>query len=47
MNAANSSTIAMKFPRIIVLKNDVANVGIKSILDFLGDAITFNSEDVF
>lgn len=47
MHAANASAVAMELSRIIVLENDVADVGIEAVLDLLGHVLAIDSEDVF
>lgn len=46
MNTSDASTIAMEFSGIIVFEDNVADVGIVSILDLLRHGITVNSENV-
>ena len=46
MNTSDASTIAMEFSGIIVFEDNVADVGIVSILDLLRHGVTVNSENV-
>ena len=46
MNATDTSTIAVELSRIIVFEDNVAHIGISTVLNFLSDFIAIDSEDV-
>ena len=46
MDTTDTSTIAVELSRIIVFEDDVADIGIGTVLNFLSDFIAIDSEDV-
>jgi len=46
MDATDTSTIAVELSRIIVFEDNVAHIGISTVLNFLSDFIAIDSEDV-
>lgn len=46
VHGANASAVAMELPRIIVLEDNVANIGINTILNLLRHCVTVNSENM-
>ena len=46
MDTTDTSTIAVELSRIIVFEDNVAHIGIHTVLNFLSDFIAIDSEDV-
>ena len=46
VHGANASSVAMEFPRVIVLEDNVAHIGIVAILNLLRHCVAVNSEDM-
>lgn len=46
MNTSDASAIAVELSRIVVLEDDVTDVGVVTILNLLRDVVTVNSENV-
>ena len=46
VHGANASAVAMEFPRVIVLEDNVAHIGIVAILNLLRHCVAVNSEDM-
>ena len=46
MDTTDTSTIAVELSRIIVFEDNVAHIGISTVLNFLSDFIAIDSEDV-